>query len=162
MSPETWESFFLGQLGATAALGGLLFVAISINVAKIVEIAGLADRAVLSLLILLAVLTVAALMLMPGQSPFAMGLEVVVVLLIAMAGGTVLGLRGIRSTEAAHRGNAVVGLVGFELACLIGLVGGVLLVAGAVAGLYWLAVGMCIGVAKAVTDAWVFLVEINR
>ena len=27
---EGWDSFFLGQLGASAALGGLLFVAISI------------------------------------------------------------------------------------------------------------------------------------
>ena len=162
MSPDSRESFFLGQLGATAALGGLLFVAISINVAKIVEVAGLADRAVLSLLILLAVLVVAALMLMPDQSPLAMGLEVVIVMLLVIVGGTVLGLRGVRNTEAVHRGNAVVGLAGFELACLICLVGGVFLVAGSVAGLYWLAVGMCVGVVKAVSDAWVFLVEINR
>ena len=105
---------------------------------------------------------VAALMLMPDQSPLAMGLEVVIVMLLVIVGGTVLGLRGVRNTEAVHRGNAVVGLAGFELACLICLVGGVFLVAGSVAGLYWLAVGMCVGVVKAVSDAWVFLVEINR
>jgi len=162
MSPDSWESFFLGQLGATAALGGLLFVAISINVAKIVEVGGLADRALLALLVLLAVLVVSGLMLMPDQSPRAMGIEVVAVMLATAAVGTCLGLRGLRNTELQHRSHMIQALVGFELACLISFAGGVILLFGGEAGLYWLAVGMCVAIVKAVSDAWVFLVEINR
>jgi len=162
VSPETWESFFLGEVGAAAALGGLLFVAVSINVAKIIEVPGLADRALQSLLILLSLLTIAALMLLPQQSPLAMGIETVAVVAVTMVGGTLLGFRGLRRSEAAHRGHFVWSIVSFEVVFLVCLVGGVILFAGDPVGLYWLAIGMCLGLVKAVSDAWIFLVEINR
>jgi modulator of FtsH protease len=36
-SPLTWHDFFLGTIGAAAALTGLLFVAISINLEQILK-----------------------------------------------------------------------------------------------------------------------------
>lgn len=162
MSPETWESFFLGEVGAAAALGGLLFVAVSINVAKIIDVPGLADRALQALLILLSLLTIAALMLMPEQSMLAMGIEVIVVTAVTMVVGTLLGLRGLRQSEAAHRSHFVWSIISFEIVFLVSLLGGIIVLAGNPAGLYWLAIGMCLGFIKAVSDAWIFLVEINR
>jgi modulator of FtsH protease len=162
MSPETWENFFLGQLGATAALAGLLFVAVSINVDRIVRIPGLADRGFEVLLTLLGVLTLSALMLVPGQSPTAAGIEVLAVSILTVGGGVAVGLRGLRRTEAAHRLTFTIGLLVFLVAFAFCVVGGIVLLAGSAAGLYWVAAGMCIGVARAIIDAWVLLVEINR
>ena len=47
-----WESFFLGEVGATAALTGLLFVAVSINLRPILEYPWLPALAGETLLIL--------------------------------------------------------------------------------------------------------------
>ena len=41
-----WDSFFLGELGAAAALAGLLVVAVSINIDQILSYPWLPSRAV--------------------------------------------------------------------------------------------------------------------
>jgi hypothetical protein len=41
---DGWGELFLAEAGASAALTGLLFVAISINLAKILEVRGLVGR----------------------------------------------------------------------------------------------------------------------
>ncbi len=160
--PETWDSFFLGQLGATAALAGLLFVAVSINVDRIVKVGGLAERAFEVLVTLLAILTMAGLMLIPRQSPVAMGIEIVGVAGAATVFGLGLGVLGLRRPEAAHRGHFAIGLAMFAVALGLCIVGGIVMLAGGPAGLYWVAAGMCLGIVRAVIDAWVLLVEINR
>jgi hypothetical protein len=43
-----------------------------------------------------------------------------------------------------------------------GIVGGALLLFGMESGFYWIAAGVIVSFIKAVTDAWVLLVEINR
>jgi hypothetical protein len=48
-----WNDFFLGELGAAAALAGLLFVSISVNQAKILELGRTADRGIEVLTLLL-------------------------------------------------------------------------------------------------------------
>ena len=160
--PETWDSFFLGQLGAAAALAGLLFVAVSINVDRIVKVGGLADRAFEVLVTLLAILTMAGLLLIPQQSLAIMGVEVVVVATLAGVFGLGLGVRGVRRTEARHRLRFAIGLAMFAAALALCVAGGIVMLAGSALGLYWVAAGMCLGIVRAVTDAWVLLVEINR
>ena len=44
-STAEWESLFVAEAGASAALAGLLFVAISINLERILQGAGLSGRA---------------------------------------------------------------------------------------------------------------------
>jgi len=39
-----WDTFFQGELGAAAALAGLLFVSVSVNQTKILELGRMADR----------------------------------------------------------------------------------------------------------------------
>ena len=163
MSPETWESFFLAAVGAAAALGGLLFVALSINVRQILEMGGLADRALQALTVLVGILILGLLLLMPNQAPEAIGIEVVVVTVLVLAMGTWLGIRGIRHTDPQYRRRFITNVVTFEAAQIPTLAGGILLiVSGDEIGIYLVAIGICLGFLKAVSDAWVFLIEINR
>ena len=74
-SAAEWQSLFVAEVGASAALTGLLFVAISLNLARILQGAGLSGRAGEAMVLLLAVLVVSTLALVPGQSSTARGAE---------------------------------------------------------------------------------------
>jgi hypothetical protein len=74
-SSELWHDFFVGAAGATAALTGLLFVSLSINLQQILEQPWLPRRAALTLMLLFEALVVAILGLVPGQSPVTLGVE---------------------------------------------------------------------------------------
>src|SRR5271163_5028680 len=71
-----WENFFVAEVGAAAALTGLLFVAVSINLTRILAIEHLPDRAGETLLVLAGALAVATFGLVPGQSHVVLGCEV--------------------------------------------------------------------------------------
>ncbi len=62
-----WESFFVAEAGASAALAGLVFVGVSINLDKVLRAPGLPGRAGEALVVLLAVLITSSLLLVPGQ-----------------------------------------------------------------------------------------------
>jgi len=74
-----WAAFYTAQLGAAAALGGLVFVGLSLNLKKILSYAWLPVRALLELMVLMAILIISSFMLMPGQSPTALGIEIAAV-----------------------------------------------------------------------------------
>jgi len=61
-----WANFFLAQVSAAAALTGLIFVAVSINLTKILAYPTLPGRALEALLYLLTVLVIGTLGLVPG------------------------------------------------------------------------------------------------
>ena len=65
--PVPWESFFVALAGAAAALVGLVFVALSINLTKVLGGRGLPERAAEAIVLLSSVLLVALLGLVPGQ-----------------------------------------------------------------------------------------------
>jgi modulator of FtsH protease len=160
---EGWDNFFLGQLGASAALGGLLFVAISLNLSRISSDGALADRALLALCLLLAILVVSSFMLIPGQPAPLPGIEV---LLVGLAISVLAAARRRRlfRTDAGERdGKAIVNAVFLAAAVLPYYIGGLLIAAdGMSAGLYVVAAAIILSFIKAVLDAWVLLIEINR
>src|SRR5215472_6968534 len=75
-TPSDWHDFFVGTIGASAALTGLLFVAISINLQQILKYSQLPGRAAGTLGILVCALVVSGFGLAPGQGNRALGLEV--------------------------------------------------------------------------------------
>ena len=74
-SAVEWGGLFLAGAGASAALTGLLFVAISINLDRILQGRGLPGRAGEAIVLLVAVLVVSMLGLVPGQSPTVLGAQ---------------------------------------------------------------------------------------
>ena len=160
--PTGWHDLFVAVAGASAALLGLLFVAVSINLERILSYEGLPERALETLLLLLTVLIVAIVGLIPSQSNAALGLELLfVAALIAFA---VFRLPTPIDDEIGKEptqwriGRVGVRLMG-TLPFLIGALSILLDVGG---GLYWIAAGVILAICGAITNAWVLLVEILR
>ena len=157
-----WEGLFLAQAGASAALAGLLFVAISINLERIVQGAGLSGRAGEAMVLLVAVLVVSTLALVPGQPPSVLGAELLGAGLVAWSILVVIHLRAVRGRVGPSAGVLAGRIVMAQVAVLPLLVAGVSLLLRAGGGLYWLVPGVVLCLVVAVLDAWVLLIEILR
>ena len=66
LDPTQWHDLFVAEAGAAAALAGLLFVAISINLKQILAFHTLPIRAASSLVALVVALVISTLVLVPG------------------------------------------------------------------------------------------------
>jgi hypothetical protein len=91
IQPADWHDLFVAIAGASAALTGLIFVAVSINLTRILEYPGLPTRAVETLSLLVGLLLLSVLMLVPGQAISALGSEILA--LGALLAGFLLFLR---------------------------------------------------------------------
>ena len=160
---EGWSEFNVAMVGATAALAGLLIVAMSVNIAEIMRSPALPPRAAASIAALVLALAAGALGLVPAQPPVLYGIEVLLGSIIATA-FQVHAIRVIADDDRAatpveRAGKGLLGVL--PLAAF--LVGGVLLVAGAAAaGLVAVAFGSVLAVIAAIVMAWVVLVEVLR
>jgi hypothetical protein len=165
-NPELWHDFFVAAAGSAAALSGLIFVAVSINLGKILaeekEIGSsyLTGRALESLAALLVVLGISLVGLDPsiGRVAFA------AFLLLSAAGSAVSPVRAI----AAYRSSRVKP-VGYNLRLFLALllvaaygVAGATLLARGGGGLHWLPFAFILAVSIAASNAWILLVEVLR
>ena len=160
--PSAWSDLFVAVAGASAALLGLLFVAVSINLERILSYKGLPERALETLLLLLGVLVVSILGLMPGQSHVALGLELLGT--AAIVATIVLRLPAARAEETGREPTRWrVSRLGLRLlGTLPLLIGALSVLFEAGGGLYWIAAGIVLAIIGAVANAWVLLVEILR
>jgi hypothetical protein len=71
-----WTDFFLGEVGAAAALAGLLVVAVTINIEKIMSFPLLPGRAAHTVVIIGGALMILSFALFPGATPVAVRLRV--------------------------------------------------------------------------------------
>jgi hypothetical protein len=72
-----WSDFSVAVVGSAAALTGLLFVAVSINIEQILAIGPLAGRALSTMILFVVPLVVGILILVPGQSVTALSLKLI-------------------------------------------------------------------------------------
>ena len=157
-----WENFFIAEVGASAALLGLIFVGVSINLTRIISLPGLPNRAFLALIILLTILIMCSLLLIPGQSQTLIGIELLVVGLIVWITATRLDVMILLKKEPQYRSSYMLNMALTQLALLPYIVAGIIVLTRGAGGLYWLVPAIIISFIKALLDAWVLLVEINR
>jgi modulator of FtsH protease len=158
-----WSNFFVGELGAAAALAGLLFVSVSVNQARILELGRMADRGLEALGLLFLVMVVASLPLIPGQPPRLLGGEILAIALTAL--GLIVPLQRLylAGVPAEHlpRSQNMVNLNRLAVVT-IAASGAAILARADLAGLYVLAPGILITFVAVGINAWVLLIEINR
>lgn len=159
-APADWHEFFSAAVGASAALLGLLFVAISINLKLILKQRHLPGRAAATLGTLLSVLVVCSFGLAPGQSNRTLGVEILVT-------GAVVATQAIWvSVGKRSQGDPLLWTLGnlpiLLLPALAFVGGGWSLIAGSGGGLYWILAGTVLNFVAASLNAWVLLVEILR
>jgi modulator of FtsH protease len=159
---DAWSNYLSVQAGAAATLTGLVFVAVSINLSRILSITGLTGRAAESLLQLFGVLVIATTALIPRQPPVALGIEFLVMGAALWIAQTVLQVRYMISKTGHPRYWVITRIVQTQFANLPFFVSGILLLRGSPAGLYWLAAGLVFSLIAGVASAWVLLVEILR
>jgi hypothetical protein len=156
-----WENFFFAEVGAAAALIGLLFIAVSINLAKIIELPTLPGRAFEALLVLGMVLFVATFALVPGQSTATFGAETLATATACWVTTMFIQWRSPRD-PSVQRSWVISRIVTTQIATVPMVIAGVSLLANHGGGLYWTVAGVLASFLAALTDAWVLLVEIQR
>ncbi|HEX6685622.1 MAG TPA: hypothetical protein VF062_22795 [Candidatus Limnocylindrales bacterium] len=157
-----WSDFAVAVAGAGAALSGLLFVAVSINIQRILSFAHLPGRAAQTLIMLVLPLIVSVLLLIPDQPGTALSAELIAA---GAFGGAALAWLNRPATRAEQEKRASWFLSRFLPSATIAIlliVAGVTLAAGAGGGIYWIAPMVILGFAAGLGNAWVLLVEILR
>ena len=159
---SAWSGFGEAVATAAAALAGLLFIAVSINLKQILEVASLPTRAAQTLIMFVTPLIVALLVITPGQARIALAIEF-------MATGLVIGGVQLYLDLTAEKGDEVtlwrrmIGAVfpaAFSSGCLV--LAGATLAAQVGGGLYWLVPSVLAAIIFGLINVWVLLVEILR
>ena len=157
-----WSGFFAAEVGASATLAGLIFVAVSINLGQIVKLRQLVSRSAKALLSLMAVLFASSLCLIPDLNRVILGYELTALGVVIWAGTTFSQYGAARRNQYVGARSKVFHFVLTELSSLPFVAGGLSLAWRRGGGLYWLAAGSVFSLANALFDAWVLLIEIQR
>jgi modulator of FtsH protease len=160
-----WAPLLSAEVGAAAALSGLLFVAISINLSRILANPVLPSRAIDALCKLANVLLIASLGLVPGLTPRAFGWIALAIGFLAWFIPTRIQVKQLRDGTAnwnwhEHKEWIVMRALMTQLATLPFLVMAISLEIGAGGGLYWLVPGVLFSFIGGMYGAWILLVEI--
>ncbi|WP_395727837.1 hypothetical protein [Nakamurella sp.] len=161
---EPWSDLMVAVVGAMAALAGLFFVALSINVDLIIHQKRLPGRSAATVVMLLILLLTGIACLIPGQPDWLVGLEIA----LLGVGVTIFSAAALRprTIDEATALNAfayrVQPMLIMLVPCVVLVIGGISLAVQAGGGLYWLAAAFVTGIFACMTNAWVLLVEIKR
>jgi hypothetical protein len=158
-----WQTYLAVQAGAAATLTGLVFVAVSINLAQIISVPGLPGRAFEALLQLLQVFFVASFALLPHQTAPLLGGEILSITVVSLIGQFVSQARYAKVRTSAHPrhwlySRTIMGLIATLPLCACGVM--LLLRDGAWTGT--LVAGIVLSFVAGIMGAWVLLIEILR
>jgi hypothetical protein len=159
---EGWKDFYVAVASAASALAGLVFVALSINLDRILSIPGLPARGAETVILLAAALMVSLVALIPGQSPLVLGLELGAVGVIAWGVPVALQIMTWRGRTYPKRWQFRQRASLHQAATLPLLVGSAAMIVAANGAPYWVALGVVLSLCLGLVNAWVLLVEILR
>jgi modulator of FtsH protease len=157
-----WSAYLSTWAECSATLTGLVFVAVSINLARIVETPGLPGRAAESLIQLFGVLLISAAGLVPKQSLRTYGVHVLVLAILSWVMQTVSQIHYVRQRTRHPHYWLWTRVTQTQLATIPFSVSAILMMHDSPAGLYWVAPAAALSVVAGVISAWVLLIEIVR
>ncbi|MFN8449210.1 MAG: hypothetical protein U0521_11640 [Anaerolineae bacterium] len=139
-----------------------MLVGVSLNLTKILAYPNLPSRAFEPFVLLLNVLIVSSVLLVPDQPPLAMGVEMLVVAVIAVVMVILLQRNRWKTTELQYRRSLLAQSIFSFAATLPFVIAGLIVMSGDVGGVYWVVPGVALTYVNIFIGAWVLLVEINR
>ena len=156
-----WKEF--GEVGAAAALAGLLFVSVSVYQQRILALGRMADRGAEALILLFLALASASLPLVRGQSSSLLGADATRVGLVAALAMLRSKRSYLRDLEPSYLRQGM-GMVWLNRSAVAGIVtGGLMLVQrGDTAGVFVVALVTLVIFYAASANIWVLLIEIDR
>jgi hypothetical protein len=157
-----WSNFLVAEAGASAALAGLIFVAVSINLPKIIELPGVSGRAAEALALLIGVLIIATLGLAPNQPQKVLGMEFLTVGIVLCVFTSMLHVRQLLRRTRQPRSWLVSRVMLCQSTTLSFCIAGILLLLGHPNGMSWLLPGCVFAFLTSSVCAWVLLIEILR
>jgi hypothetical protein len=160
-----WHDYFVTVAQVSATLAGLLFVGLTISLSHVLQGYGYLMRAFTALFLQFEMLLIGLFAIVPGQPPFALGLELIVTGL-AILGGILLFAHNFAESEQSHvlgsKGPRAVRAVLTYIGTLMPVAAGVGLIAKMPIALYFLIPGEIACLYLSIGNAWVFAVEIPR
>jgi modulator of FtsH protease len=159
---EQWHDFFVATAGASAALVGFIFVGVSISLKQILSFPKLPSKTLESLLLPVVVLLVSCCGLVPDQSPWVLGMELLVLGLATSVIALRLGWIMLGLTPARYKHSYRISLALTQLTIFPYWLTGSLVIATGWAGMYWIVPAILLSFIKTVYDAWILIIEINR
>jgi hypothetical protein len=165
MDLADWVPFFTASAGASAALVGLLIVAMSVNVEAIIATSTLPSRAGATIAELAVIVVASVLALIPHLG---IGWLAVILILTSLLGlgfgidSSVRMIRHRRDPALGSLGSVLVRAIAGPLPVALTAVAGILVFVDPAAGLVLTAVGFGLIFVNSVLNAWVLLIEIRR
>jgi hypothetical protein len=157
-----WNTLLAVVAGAAATLTGLVFVAVSLNLSRIMTFPGMSGRAGESVLQFLGIFLIAIVALVPRQPASTLAIEFLIIGTVSWVIQVTVQFRYLRQRAGHPWSWFVYRAVFCQLATVPFLVAGIALLRGSPGALYWLVPGFIFSFVAGVASAWVLLVEIIR
>jgi len=156
--PEQWNNFFVLVGSGSAALTGLVFVAITINLKGVAQDATHRYRAINMLSGFTSMLIVSSFALMGHQTYRTLGIEWLIVSLLAAAINTNGYVQAFRLDGSSRYALSYVRMVGGS-ACYLGqIIGSLLLLFGSGTGVYIGATALIVNFCYLISGSWLLIV----
>ncbi len=153
-----WTPYYQAVVAAAAALLGLLVVAVTFNLAQVVDSAKHRARAREALGQLLVLVLLGVLVLIPGQTRRQLGAELIVYGVIVSGVTIRLQYNTVRRLPTSERAAWLMRDMTYNVGVVAILLAGIGLVAHALGGLYWLVPAVVIFFVWSSLNAWLLLV----
>jgi hypothetical protein len=161
-SISDWTQFFVAILGAAAALAGLVFVGLALNMNHILSYPLLPNRALQAVTVLVGIVFAAILLLIPGQPTWVLGAEVLVFGVTLWAFLTRLTVRSHRIAKPDQNRYVTQEAIEGQAASVFYIAAGAAILLYGSVGIYLVVPSVLASFFNGIVDAWVLLVEINR
>src|SRR5262245_41647408 len=158
MNPDQWTNFFMLAGSGSAALAGLVFVAITINLKGVAEDATHRYRAVNMLTGFSSAFIISVLALMGQQTQQALGIEWLAVALPATAINTSGYIQAFRLRGSSRYALSPFRIVGGSICYLGQILGALLLVVGVGSGINVAALALVANFAFLISGSWLLIV----
>jgi modulator of FtsH protease len=157
-----WSTLLAVEAGAAATLTGLVFVALSINLSRILAVPGLSGRGAESIVQFLQVFFISTVALIPRQPEPIFAIEVLVIAAASWGAQLTVQIRYLKVRTGHPWSWFVNRAVMSQFGTIPFVVAGITLLSGVPGAIYWLVPGFVFSFLAGIVSAWVLLVEILR